>query len=53
MADRTGGVTRLEWALQRYLSAEVFETHLETAPEGWEGRPKHPGPPGTNTPADS
>lgn len=51
VADRTGSVTRFECALQHYLSAEIFETYLETAPESWEGRqhrsaPRHryPGP---------
>ena len=50
IAGRGDGVSRHERALQRYLSAEAFETHTESAPEGWEGRPQHPVPPRTNTP---
>lgn len=53
VAQRPGEVTRHERAMQRYLAAEVFETHAETAPEGWAGKPKHPAPPRTNTPEDS
>lgn len=53
VAARADGVSRYERAMQRYLSAEAFETHPETAPEGWEGRPQHPAPPRTNTPSDS
>ncbi len=50
---RSDGISRYERALQRYLSAEAFESHTETAPEGWAGRPQHPAPPRTNTPTDS
>jgi len=53
VASRAGGVTRHERAMQRYLGAEAFATHPDEAPEGWEGRPQHPAPPGTNTPTDS
>ena len=53
VAGRTGGISRHERAMQRYLSAEVFESHLDTAPEGWEGGPRHPTPPRTNTSTDS
>lgn len=53
VAARADGVNRYERAVQRYLSAEAFEAHPETAPEGWEGRPQHPAPPRTNTPSDS
>lgn len=53
VSARSDGVSRHERALQRYLSAEAFETHMDTAPEGWEGRPQHPAPPRTNTPSDS
>jgi hypothetical protein len=53
VAARTGGITRHEQAMQRYLSAEAFQTHLDTAPEGWEGKPQHPAPPRTNTSTDS
>ena len=45
VADRTGGVSRFEWAMQRYLSVEIFQTHLDMASEGWEGRPQHPAAP--------
>lgn len=47
-AARPGGVTRYERAMQRHLSAEVFETHSETAPEGWDGPPRRPAPARTN-----
>lgn len=53
VAERADGVSRHERAMQRYLSAEAFETHPETAPEGWEGPPQHPAPPRTNMPTDS
>ncbi len=53
VAARDGGISRQEQAMQRYLSAETFRTHTESAPEGWDGKPKHPAPPRTNTPADS
>lgn len=52
-AERSGGVSRHERAMQRYLSAEAFETHPEAAPPGWEGKPEHPAPVRTNTPTDS
>jgi hypothetical protein len=52
-ALRGGGVTRYELAMQRYLAAEAFETHPESAPEGWEGKPQHPAPVRTNLSADS
>lgn len=52
-AARKGGVTRYERAMQRYLSAESFQTHPEAAPEGWEGKPQHPAPVRTNTSDDS
>ncbi len=49
VAGRGGGVTRHERAMQRYLTAEAFATHTESAPEGWEGKPKHPAPPPTDS----
>ena len=52
-ARRAGGVTQYELAMQRYLAAEAFETHPETAPEGWDGKPQHPAPVRTNMPDDS
>lgn len=52
-AERSGGVTRHERAMQRYLSAEAFQTHPESAPDGWAGKPQHPAPVRTNTPTDS
>ena len=52
-AERGGGVTRHERVMQRYLSAEAFQTHPESAPEGWADKPQHPVPVRTNTPADS
>jgi hypothetical protein len=53
VGNRTGGVTRSERAMQRFLAAEVFETHTETAPAGWADKPQHPAEPRTNTQADS
>ncbi len=44
VANRTGGITRYERAMQRYLSAEDFGAHPDRTPEGWEGKPQHPAP---------
>lgn len=52
-AARSGGVSRYDRAMQRYLTAEAFQTHPEAAPDGWEGRPQHPAPVRTNTADDS
>lgn len=42
VANRAGGITRYERAMQRYLSAEDFGAHPERTPEGWESKPQHP-----------
>ncbi|HEY7815762.1 MAG TPA: hypothetical protein VIC62_21135 [Nakamurella sp.] len=44
VADRTGEVSRFEWAMQRYLSAEIFEARLDRTPESREGSRPAPMP---------
>ncbi len=43
VANRTGGITRYERAMQRYLSAEDFGAHPDRTPEA-QSKPQHPAP---------